>query len=669
MKQKHLRQRNTGKAMVNAGKIKISQRNLRKIPKNDITKLRNRVSFIAAKKAGAITDKKSINPLFKLSKTDFKTAITIKNAPGKVNASKPQFKSKKTTTLKVKSGVIADFKSTDKKFKKVGIVGNAISSKIEDKATDVKNYAKDDGGIKSAERTSSWLERSAAKNDNKRSKYKAVRKAANKEIKAIKKEEKHAEEVASKGEVFKQSASPNGKGLNYNHKQITQSRKIKNKKSEEIFKSTTKKEITFKTKNDIFATVVFKTNNKGVANDNKAFKNRTAGTDNVKFKDNSEKLSIAKTIKKEARIGEQKERAKAGAKRALAGTFTGLSKLQKSIVNDTAIGDPLADGNNIVTQGVLNRIKAAAMKILNKIKEAIKRAIITILTNLFMLILPIIPVLIIVIAVVSIIPFMKADPKKLGDTIPICRESAVIYYNPHSRLRYEDIEAIIVKAAAALGYRFPTDPVHTDVVLLNFDLLIENPNPTAEMQTIPSDDRRKLVRLIYEALKEVGDDYCQIHRHGEMPPAGTYCAYIDEHSDHNYSHSGLVRSFDCSGFVSVMYSSFGGKQLGYRGSDTAANIALGLTEENRGFRSKSGKEMLPGDLIFYQSSKGSGYLGISHVALYIGNGIAIEAYSSMKGVIINPVHSKDKIIFVGRPLYVEDDKMPEPDEEDLNDRY
>lgn len=654
MNQKHLRQRKTGAGMIRAGKINIAQKSLKTIPKNDITKLRNRVSFIAAKRSGAFD--KNGNTSFKLSESDFKSAMTIKNAPNSVKT--PVFKSKEDVTLKVKSGTIADFKATDKKTKKVGIVGNAIVEKIEDKTTDVKNYAKDDSGIKTADRASSWLERSARKNDNKKEKYKAVQKAAHKEFKALKKEEKFIKKAEKEGMNVKPLPSAN-KSLNYTHKQISQDRKIKNKKDGPIFKSTTKKEFSFKTKDDIAAKVVFTTKNSGAANNDITFKNRAAGTDNVRFKDNAEKLNTAKTIRNEAFIGRNKEAVKAAAKRSLAGKVSGLSKLQQSTINDQVSGDPLADGNNIATQGVINRIKAMAMKLLNRVKAAIKRMIVTLLSNLLLLLLPVLPVLIIVIAIISIIPWMNADPDKIGDTIPVCTDQVVRNYIPHTQLTYNQMCTYTSYAVSALGLTFGE--------YMDFDSLRESPYASKEAKTIPLEDRKRLARMIFGALSEVGDDYCQTHRHGEMPPAGTFCSYIDEHSNHLYSHSGYVRSFDCSGFVSTMYSSYCGKQIGYKGSDTAADIALGLTEENRGFRSKTGNEMLPGDLIFYQSKKGDRYLGITHVALYIGRGVAIEAYSSMKGVIINSVHSRDSIIFIGRPLYIESDSMPEPDEYDLDD--
>ena len=179
MKQKHLRQKRTGLGMVSAGKIKITKASLQKVPKNDITKLRNRVSFVAAKKAGAINTNKNSGEAFKLSKSDFKSALTIKNAPNSFASQKAGFRSKEKTKLIVKSGTINDFKATDSKFKKVGIVGNAIAEKLEDNIKTTKDISKDDGGIKTADLIASGKNRSAARTDDRKAKYKAVKKACN----------------------------------------------------------------------------------------------------------------------------------------------------------------------------------------------------------------------------------------------------------------------------------------------------------------------------------------------------------------------------------------------------------------------------------------------------------------------------------------------------------
>lgn len=80
----------------------------------------------------------------------------------------------------------------------------------------------------------------------------------------------------------------------------------------------------------------------------------------------------------------------------------------------------------------------------------------------------------------------------------------------------------------------------------------------------------------------------------------------------------LEKGVDCSGFVMKVYEHFGIKLPHY----TVSQSQMG--------RSIKSSEMQLGDLVFYSTYKA----GISHVALYIGNGKVIQAYDSNKGIII-----------------------------------
>ena len=50
-------------------------------------------------------------------------------------------------------------------------------------------------------------------------------------------------------------------------------------------------------------------------------------------------------------------------------------------------------------------------------------------------------------------------------------------------------------------------------------------------------------------------------------------------------------------------------------------------------KSVSSSEMRPGDLVFYANSGGT----VNHVAMYIGNGQVVQAYSSSRGIIISEI--------------------------------
>ncbi len=82
------------------------------------------------------------------------------------------------------------------------------------------------------------------------------------------------------------------------------------------------------------------------------------------------------------------------------------------------------------------------------------------------------------------------------------------------------------------------------------------------------------------------------------------------------------KGFDCSGFVSYTYKKVG-VSLPHSSS---AMYAKG--------KPVSLNQLAPGDLLFFKTSK---HKGVSHVAIYIGDGRMIHATSS-KGVQVNSIH-------------------------------
>lgn len=90
-----------------------------------------------------------------------------------------------------------------------------------------------------------------------------------------------------------------------------------------------------------------------------------------------------------------------------------------------------------------------------------------------------------------------------------------------------------------------------------------------------------------------------------------------------YGGSSLTKGTDCSGFTMSVYKHFG--------------VSL---PHNSGSQSKCGKkinvsDVQPGDLLFYGSGS-----GISHVALYIGNGQIVHASSKKTGIKISKYNYK-----------------------------
>ncbi|QAV25267.1 peptidase P60 [Neobacillus thermocopriae] len=113
-------------------------------------------------------------------------------------------------------------------------------------------------------------------------------------------------------------------------------------------------------------------------------------------------------------------------------------------------------------------------------------------------------------------------------------------------------------------------------------------------------------KLIAEAHKVIGTPY----RAGGTTPKG----------------------FDCSGFVGYTYKKVG------------VSLPRSSSAMYTKGRPVSLNQLAPGDLLFFKTSK---HKGISHVAIYIGNGRMIHATSS-KGVKVDSIHqSYWKQRFVG----------------------
>ena len=59
-------------------------------------------------------------------------------------------------------------------------------------------------------------------------------------------------------------------------------------------------------------------------------------------------------------------------------------------------------------------------------------------------------------------------------------------------------------------------------------------------------------------------------------------------------------------------------------------------------------DLQPGDLIFYGGRGNGRYMGIYHVAIYVGNGMAVEALNETYGVVYQRLRTQNAIM-VCRP--------------------
>lgn len=110
-----------------------------------------------------------------------------------------------------------------------------------------------------------------------------------------------------------------------------------------------------------------------------------------------------------------------------------------------------------------------------------------------------------------------------------------------------------------------------------------------------------------------------------------------------YRDSG--RYYDCSSLAYYAWRA-AGVNLMYEGSNTAASE--GKFCYDHGLLVDYG-EMRPGDLIFYSYEKNGSFMDISHVAIYAGDGMAVEAANTRLGVVYRPVQGRSSIVFIGRP--------------------
>lgn len=136
---------------------------------------------------------------------------------------------------------------------------------------------------------------------------------------------------------------------------------------------------------------------------------------------------------------------------------------------------------------------------------------------------------------------------------------------------------------------------------------------------ITADDTQKAV--VSYALSKVGCDYDQSNR-----TSGT--------------------SFDCSSLAYYAWAAAGvDLSFGWGYPPTAAEEAKMLEQNGC---SLSTMDLAPGDLIFYGGAGNGRYMGIYHVAIYVGNGMAVEALNESYGVVYQRLRT-DNAIMVCRP--------------------
>lgn len=130
--------------------------------------------------------------------------------------------------------------------------------------------------------------------------------------------------------------------------------------------------------------------------------------------------------------------------------------------------------------------------------------------------------------------------------------------------------------------------------------------------------------LTEEEIREILKDI-------EDPARRTACAFALSKVGYPYSQKYRDSGdyYDCSSLAYYSWKA-AGIDISYQGMTTAAAEAEGLEKKGQ---TVSFGEMQPGDLIFYSFTTNGRYRNISHVAIYVGNGMAVEAKNEEEGVV------------------------------------
>ncbi len=125
-----------------------------------------------------------------------------------------------------------------------------------------------------------------------------------------------------------------------------------------------------------------------------------------------------------------------------------------------------------------------------------------------------------------------------------------------------------------------------------------------------------------------------------------------EHVGYEYSQARRAsgEAFDCSSLVWYSFNEAGVDLPGGSAQWPPVAGTLAMEMEKAGMTVKVG-EMEPGDIVFWRTSGGiqkKRYMGIGHVAIYVGGGRIVEAMDEKHGVVYGPMRAQGNVVMVGR---------------------
>ena len=102
--------------------------------------------------------------------------------------------------------------------------------------------------------------------------------------------------------------------------------------------------------------------------------------------------------------------------------------------------------------------------------------------------------------------------------------------------------------------------------------------------------------------------------------------------------------YDCSSLAYYAWKA-AGVNISYGGVNTAAQEAKYCTVNGY---TVDFSQIQPGDLIFYSSSSNGQFMNITHVGIYVGSGMMVEAQGTATGIVYSTARTKNMVL-VGRP--------------------
>lgn len=112
-----------------------------------------------------------------------------------------------------------------------------------------------------------------------------------------------------------------------------------------------------------------------------------------------------------------------------------------------------------------------------------------------------------------------------------------------------------------------------------------------------------------------------------------------------------VGYYDCSSLCYRAWQS-AGIDISYNGATTAAGIAEGFYQKGQ---TVTFSQLQPGDMLFYSRKSNGRFMNITHVAMYVGNGMVVEARDEKHGVVYREASATglNAVVLIGHPSYPE----------------